>query len=62
MPGEQNYTIWCLVELERIPAPVIVVASATIDGLKEAIRDKFNIEVASSRMALWKVRVLYTQV
>ena len=62
MPGEQRYTLWCLVELEHSPAPVTVVGSATVDRLKEAIRDKFDVEVTSSDMDLWKVRIFYTQV
>ncbi len=56
MSEEQSRTVWCLVDLERSPAPVRVPGDAAdVDYLKEAIRDKCEIRAASYRVVLWKV-------
>jgi hypothetical protein len=61
MPGEQTRTLWCIVHPDQAPAPVRVPESADIDYFKEAIKEKFDIHVSTSRLVLWKVRILYRQ-
>jgi hypothetical protein len=62
MQGEQTLEVWCLVDLHHLPAPVRVTESADIDHFKEAIKEKFDLSVSTSRLVLWKVRIFYASI
>jgi spore maturation protein CgeB len=62
MQGEQTLEVWCLVGLHHLPALVRVTSkSADIDHFKEAIKEKFDLSVSTSRLVLWKVRIFCQQ-
>ena len=55
------HEIWCLVEGEDTPFPVLVPSSSTVSigEFKQMVQNTIGIVLPAHRLILWKVRYLY---
>jgi len=51
-----DYTIWCLVDEQKIPFSVDAPPTLTIDQLKVKIKERITTDLKAYELVLWKVR------